>query len=113
VSQPLFHIVDAQVWASAVEAGEYEADSLATEGFMHCSFADQVHATLDRHYPGVSGLVVVELDLARIPAPVMVENSHGTEAFPHVYGAVPTGAAVRLHEVSDFRPGSGAASPDR
>jgi uncharacterized protein (DUF952 family) len=113
VSQPLFHIVDAQVWASAVEAGEYEADSLATEGFMHCSFGHQVHATLGRHYPDVSGLVVVELDAARIPVPVVLENGHGAEDFPHVYGAVPTDAAVGVREVSEFRPGSDAASPDR
>ncbi len=113
MSESLFHIVDAQVWASAVEAGEYQAQSLATEGFMHCSFGPQVHATLQRHYPGVSGVVVVELDAARIPALIVLENAPGGEAFPHVYGPVPTDAALGVHEVSEFRPGSDAASLDR
>ncbi|MDP9118001.1 MAG: DUF952 domain-containing protein [Actinomycetota bacterium] len=100
---PLFHIVDFRRWSAAIAAGQYHAETLATEGFVHCSFRDQVGGTLARHYPQVPGLIVVELDAARIDAPVVVEDTTGGGVrFPHIYGAIPTAAAVATHEVTDF-----------
>lgn len=112
MTAPLFHIVDADVWAAAVEAGQYAPESLRAEGFVHLSFADQVDGTLARYYAGVPNLVVVEFDGERLGLPVVVENLAGTGDFPHVYGPLPTAAAVAVRPVS--RAGaSGAASPDR
>jgi uncharacterized protein (DUF952 family) len=96
----LFHIVDRAAWAGAVERGEYRAASLATEGFIHCSYADQVERTANLRFAGVDGLCVVELDAARIPARIEVEDSYGSgAAFPHVYGPIPTSAAVAIHDL--------------
>ena len=38
----LFHIVDRTAWQAAAASGEYRPDSLSSEGFVHCSFAEQV-----------------------------------------------------------------------
>jgi uncharacterized protein (DUF952 family) len=118
----LFHIVDRDCWAAAVESGEYRAASLQTEGFIHCSFADQVAAVANNLYRDEEGLCVVELDPARIGADVVIEDSYGTgTAFPHVYGPVPAAAAVAVHALArdangdySFTAGgaAGAASPD-
>jgi uncharacterized protein (DUF952 family) len=93
----IFHIVDRDVWAAAAAAGEYRAPSLDAEGFVHFSFAGQVHATADRYYRSVPNLFVVEIDPAKLPHEVKVENE-----FPHVYGPIPAAAAVRTYELDDF-----------
>jgi uncharacterized protein (DUF952 family) len=119
----LFHIVARSDWRAAVAAGEYRAASLASEGFIHCSFAGQVAAVADARFRDVPDLCVFELDPARLSAPVRVEDSYGSgEEFPHVYGPIPVAAASAVHDLprgpdGAYRftdPGAaGAASPDR
>jgi uncharacterized protein (DUF952 family) len=107
--QALFHIVDRTAWRAAMAIG-------------HCSFAGQVAPVANARFRGVGNLCVVELDPARVGV-VRVEDSYGegTE-FPHVYGPLPTAAAVALHELGldwsgawtfSADPGAGVASPDR
>jgi uncharacterized protein (DUF952 family) len=94
----LFHLVAPDDWATAVAAGEYRPPSLADEGFVHFSFADQVTGTANLRYRGLAELVVVEVDPAAVDAEVRVEDSYGSgTSFPHVYGPVPIAAAVAVH----------------
>jgi uncharacterized protein (DUF952 family) len=123
MTRVLFHIVDRDIWSAAVGAGEYRPASLDTEGFVHCSFADQVAPVADARYADVPGLCVVEFDPARV-GEIRVEDSYGEgQVFPHVYGPLPVEAAVAVHPLprdpvtgrAIFSAGraSGAASPDR
>ena len=65
---------------------------------MHFSFADQVAGSANRHYADAPELVVVEVDADRLDAPLRVEDTYGSgTAFPHVYGSIPTSAAVAVH----------------
>jgi len=119
----LFHIVDRSAWQAAVDKGEYRAESLHSEGFIHCSFAQQVAGVANARYRAVEDLCVVELDPARLGAAVRVEDSYGSgQAYPHVYGLIPLAAAVATHELirgadGDYRfsacGAADAASPDR
>ena len=119
----LFHIVDRSAWRDAVDHGEYRAESLGSEGFIHCSFAGQVADVANARYRDAEDLCVVELDPARLDAAVRVEDSYGSgQAFPHVYGMIPVAAAVAVHALvrradGDYRftacGAAGAASPDR
>lgn len=117
---PIFHLVAPDDWPAA---GEYRPPSLASEGFVHFSFADQVEGTANRLYRDAASLVVVELDALAAEAEIRVEDSYGTGTeFPHVYGPVRVAAAVAVHplvRVADggwrFTPdrGSAVATPDR
>jgi anti-anti-sigma factor len=94
-----FHIALAADWAAAQSAGEYTMSTrgrtLAEEGFIHCSFADQVDATAARFYADVDDAVVLRIDPRRLTARVEVEDLYGTgERFPHVYGPIPVTAVV-------------------
>jgi uncharacterized protein (DUF952 family) len=119
----LFHIVHRSAWQDAVDRGAFRAESLGNEGFIHCSFASQVAGVANALYRDVEGLCVVELDPARLDAPVVVEDSYGSgTAYPHVYGPIIPTAAVRVHELprdagGDYRfspsGAAGAASSDR
>jgi uncharacterized protein (DUF952 family) len=105
-STELFHVALAEDWAAAEVAGVYTVSTrgrtLAEEGFIHCSFAEQVDATASRFYADVADAVVLRIDPARLSSPVVVEDLFGTgEEFPHVYGPIPVGAVV---EVRPLRP---------
>ena len=103
----IFHIVDRDTWAAAVEHGEYRPASLETEGFVHFSYEHQVSGTVDNYYRDVPNLFVVEIDPTRLTGETEVENG-----FPHVYGPIPTAAAVAMYELTDFN-ATGLAPTDR
>ncbi|MBP7632291.1 MAG: DUF952 domain-containing protein [Acidimicrobiales bacterium] len=92
----LFHLVTGPEWARHQLGGSIVPDSLASEGFVHCSWGRQVAGTVARHFGAVPDLLVVELDPGALgDADLVEEDTAGTgAAFPHVYGPVPL-AAVR------------------
>lgn len=89
----LFHICTRMDWQEAQRRGEYCADSLAAEGFIHCSLAAQVIKTAGRFYRGQPGLVLLVIDPTRLTAEIKCEAADG-ELFPHVYGPLALGAVV-------------------
>jgi uncharacterized protein (DUF952 family) len=75
--------------------------TLEDEGFIHCAAsAAQGLGVADRFYDDVEEpLVVLTVDPHRLPYEVRFEAAPGTtEAFPHIYGPLPT------HAVTDVRP---------
>jgi len=76
--------------------------TLAQEGFIHCSYTDQVEGTLERFYGDLDDVVVLTLDPERLDAEVIDEPAEDGTPFPHVYGPLTIGAVV---EVVRRRPG--------
>ncbi|MBV0890098.1 DUF952 domain-containing protein [Komagataeibacter oboediens] len=71
------------------------------DGFIHLSAGPQVADTLDRHFSGRSGLVLVAVDLSLLdPAVVRWEPSRGGQLFPHLYAPLPIGAVVATGPVT-------------
>ena len=62
----IYHITTQTEWEDAQRKGFYEADTLASEGFMHCSTEDQVSGVLDRYYQGRTGLVKLTIQKDKI-----------------------------------------------
>jgi uncharacterized protein (DUF952 family) len=94
----VFHITERSAFAAALEAGKYEADSLASEGFIHCSTSAQILRTAARFYGGRKGLVLLCIDVQPLGAALRYESADG-ESFPHCYGAIPLEA---IPAVIDF-----------
>jgi uncharacterized protein (DUF952 family) len=83
----ILHITNPGAWADARACGVYEAESLATEGFIHCSTPDQVLWVANQRFRGRPDLVLLHIDETRLAAPVHYENLEGGDRlFPHVYG---------------------------
>src|SRR6185436_1125809 len=83
----IYHITNAEAWRTAREAGVYRAESLDTEGFIHCSTEQQVGATATRYFPGATGLVVLCVDVSLLHGEVRYEDTSGhDQLFPHIYG---------------------------
>lgn len=105
----ILHIVPRKEWQSAVVTGDYRPESLATEGFIHCSTAAQVLDTANEFYHGRSGLVLLVIDPARLPDEVVYEDLYGKgQAFPHIYGSLSPDAVI---DMVDFPPSSDGSFP--
>lgn len=55
------------------------------DGFIHLSTAEQLAATLDRHFAGETGLWLATLDTHALGAALKWEPSRGGALFPHLY----------------------------
>jgi uncharacterized protein (DUF952 family) len=66
------------------------------DGFIHLSAAHQAQETAAKHFRGQAGLVLLEVDPARLPEGALRwEVSRGGQPFPHLYGELPHAAVVR------------------
>lgn len=91
----IYHVILPKVWNEAKDKSFYEAESLATEGFIHCSYADQLDGVLERYYSGVEKVVVLTIDANKLTSPLVSEPSTNGEPFPHVYGPINTDAVIQ------------------
>ncbi len=90
----VYHLVTPAAWSRAGD--DYRADSLAGEGFIHCSFADQVARSANRFYADAPELLVLHIDPAALGSPLRTEAAGTGELFPHVYGPINRAAVVRV-----------------
>jgi uncharacterized protein (DUF952 family) len=97
----IYHVTSAAAAKEAQESGEYVPERFAAEGFIHCSYLHQIEGVLKRHFPGRSGLVLLEIDVARLHCRIIDENLEGgSELFPHVYGKLPMSAVLHVYPVA-------------
>lgn len=108
MADPLLHMTTRALWDAAQAPGELAPESLTEQGFVHLSTAEQVHLPANRLYGGRTDLVLVVLDPARLDGEVRwepgVPSDPSSMRFPHLYGPVPTAAAIA---VVDYHPGPG------
>jgi uncharacterized protein (DUF952 family) len=64
------------------------------DGFIHFSSADQLEATLVKHFAGQNDLVVVAVDSESLGERLHWEPSRGGALFPHLYGPLELEALV-------------------
>jgi uncharacterized protein (DUF952 family) len=104
--QETFHLVPDEVWATTDPSAPYEAVSLASEGFAHCT--DGIGAlgdTFDRYYvadPRSFLALTVDLNTLDVPWRYDVPGS----PYPHIYGPIGRGAiraVSRVERRSDGR----------
>jgi uncharacterized protein (DUF952 family) len=92
----VYHLVARSTW-EACSGPTYSAPSLATEGFIHCSAAEQVAGSANRFYAQESALVLLEIDADQLTSALRDEPSKSGELFPHIYGPIPRTAVIRVH----------------
>jgi len=89
----IFHITDQSTWVTALQAKTYRADSLSTEGFIHCSQHYQVCEVADLLFLNQKNLLLLAIDVNLLKSPVKYEGP-SWNTFPHIYGEVNTDAVV-------------------
>jgi uncharacterized protein (DUF952 family) len=96
----IVHICSSDDWQAAQSAGEYRAESLENEGFIHLSKPEQALDTANRYYAGRMDLQLLWVDPAKLVAELRWETSHG-DIYPHLYGVL---NLVAVAQVSSFSP---------
>jgi len=99
----IYHIATASDWAQAQASGEYTTSTrgrtLADEGFIHCSAADQVAAVANTFYQGLPDLLVLVIDTGRVRPEIRLEEVPDSDKpFPHIYGP------LNVDAVTETRP---------
>ena len=93
----IYHLIQLADWEAAQASGEIRPDSLAAEGFIHCSGDEkQALAVAARLYTGREGMLALEVDTRYLGSPVKREPSRSGEIYPHIYGPLNTSAVRRV-----------------
>lgn len=92
----IYHIVLPDVWEAFKEKEFYEAASLPTEGFIHCSFARQIEGVLERYYQGVEKVLILTIDSVKLTSELVNEPSTQDEIYPHIYGPINREAIIGI-----------------
>jgi 2-haloacid dehalogenase len=102
IPEPVFHVAERSVWAEAKATDRHSWSSRGLsyerEGFVHCSFADQVPGIVMNSYADLdlSELVALELDRDRLP--ILVEDL-GYGPYPHCFAEVTPADVLWTHDL--------------
>jgi uncharacterized protein (DUF952 family) len=108
----ILHITTRADWESAQAQGDYRLDTLATEGFIHCSTPDQVLGPANALFRGRSDLVLLVIDPTRLAAELVYEDCYEAgQAFPHIYGPLNIDAVNRIVPFPPLADGTFALPP--
>jgi uncharacterized protein (DUF952 family) len=117
----IYHITSRKVWREAQQRGDYRAESLETEGFIHCSTAAQDLPVAEKYYSKQRGLLVLTIDPALLTSELRWEPPAGGapppgvpegEPFPHVYGPINLNAIVKVYDLESNPDGKHAVTLD-
>lgn len=104
----IYHITSQAAWNDAQKRGDYRAESLETEGFIHCSTDSQVLPVAEKYYPGHSGLLLLMIDPSLLTSDLKWEPPSGGapppgvpqgDLFPHVYGPINLNAVTKVFDL--------------
>jgi uncharacterized protein (DUF952 family) len=104
----IYHITSLKAWREALQRGEYRAESLESEGFIHCSTATQVLAVAEKFYQGRGRLLLLTIEPALLSSDLKWEPPSGGgpppgipegDLFPHIYGPINLDAIVRVFDL--------------
>lgn len=101
----IYHILKKSVWDSFKNSVYYKSHSLDREGFIHCSFENQVLKVANTLYKGSNDLLVLCINEEKVSDNLKVEDLyHLNEEYPHIYGEIPLNSiekVVTLELLSD------------
>ena len=106
----IYHFCPRTYWEAAVATGRYAADSLRTQGYIHCSPRHHVHESATLRARGRTDLVVLEIDESLLCGTTVWEDGDPPHPdgmqFPHVYGPIPVGAVTTVRRLVPAPDGS-------
>ena len=91
----IYHMLPRALWMAQPADQVYAADTLASEGFIHCTGEPELLATVaNRFYRGLPGdYVILCIATARVEAEIKWEAA-GDALFPHIHGPLNLDAVV-------------------
>jgi uncharacterized protein (DUF952 family) len=102
----IFHITSADRWTTAKNLGSYRSDTLATEGFIHCSTRAQVIGSANRFFHDLHNLVILVIEIDRLTSELRYEGTDPHNLFPHIYGELNIDAVIAAIDLDATADGS-------
>jgi uncharacterized protein (DUF952 family) len=97
----VYKVALAAAWENAIQLGRfYGSDDDRRDGFIHLSTAEQLHPTLEKHFLGKSGILLIAFSTASLAPSLRWEVSRGGEQFPHLYADLPTNLALWVRQLT-------------
>ena len=89
-----YHLIPTELWAAADPQSPLSRDSLADEGFIHCTDgAEALIATANRHYrDDPREFLALTVDLDAVTSPWRYDDPD--KPYPHIYGPIDRAAVV-------------------
>jgi len=104
----IFHICLREAWETAIKQSVYRADSLETQGFIHCSSHEQFERVANTYFRGGKDLVLLIIDPFKVEADIKWELAMDVPGllFPHIYGALNLDAVIQVMDLTSKPDGS-------
>ena len=111
----IYHLTLQQAWLEAQQRGEYRAESLESEGFIHCSTETQILPVAEKYYKGQKGILLLEMNPSQLTSELRWEPPSGGapppgvpegDLFPHIYGPINLDAIVKAYDLESHPDGS-------
>ncbi|PQM27610.1 DUF952 domain-containing protein [Sphingopyxis lindanitolerans] len=94
-----FKVLTHQQWADFERERVFRGAPVdIADGYIHLSTAEQLEATLAKHFAGQGDLMIAEIDLAQFGDAVRWEEAREGALFPHLYAELPMHAVVGLRK---------------
>ena len=86
----IYHITNTQGFKSLMLTGSYKPELFSQDGFVHCSFRNQVTQTANRYFVTQDKLILFEINEISLSNYLKIENLEGgKDLFPHIYSSIP------------------------
>ena len=97
----IYHICSQDYWKNSQGLAAYQAESLETEEFIHCSTAGQVDRVLNTFYRGQKDLVLLMIDPSLLVPELKWEPvlDKPDELFPHIFGSINADAILNVIDI--------------
>lgn len=93
---PIYKLLHGDEWAAFQTRKIFSGAPVdLKDGYIHFSTAAQLKETAAKHFAGVDGLVLAEVDPLRLGGALKWEPSRGGQLFPHLYSPMTLKAVVK------------------
>ncbi len=104
----IYHIIKKEKWDSFQREKVYAPSSIEREGYIHCSFENQLLKVAETYHKGQFGLLVLCINEDSIKEFLKIEDLFNmNEKYPHIYSELPINAVdivaeLKLDKMGDF-----------
>lgn len=94
----ILHACTLPEWEQARKQGAYTADTLSTEGFIHCSEMETLIRVANANWVGRQDLYLLAIVEEKLEAPVVYESTDPSSdmPYPHIYGPLNLDAVISV-----------------
>jgi uncharacterized protein (DUF952 family) len=95
----IYHIVDKTEFLEAVKTGCYIPGDFDKDGYIHCSYVEQICPIADMFYSDKTDLFLLKIDPSATECEVKDEDFFKKgDFYPHIYGSLPISSVIKTHQ---------------